>query len=363
MNTVELTEERIVQRRWLGRAPLIAILIGVGVLVAAIAVWWLTKPGDWYAFYPGSANPTEDVVSVEGIEIFPNEGELYFMTVSSRQISAIERFALSFDDTVNIVDKDKVLGTGTADERRVRNLQLMDGSQRAAIAVAIDYLGVEIETVPGALLTTVQVGSAAHLFLNPGDLVVKFGGSEIATPSDLVDAVRSFVPGDEVEVVYLHGSSTESGTVILGENDEGIAFLGVSVGVQLDLPVDVVIDAGNIGGPSAGLAWTLTLVDLLTEGELTGLNRVAVTGTINYDEDFTVGPIGGVTQKTYAAREQGIEYFIVPQVDAEDARDASGGKIQILAVETLQDAIDALVGIGGNGESLVAEGLLAAAAA
>ncbi|MFV1989671.1 MAG: hypothetical protein ACC652_02890 [Acidimicrobiales bacterium] len=148
MTTRELTEEQIVPpgqtdtgrrgRNWVSWI----FLAAAGLLVLAL-IWWFARPGDWYAFYPGSANPTEDAVFVEGVELYPNEGELYFMTVSSRQISPIERMTLSFDNTVDIVSADEVLGDGTAEDRRVRNLQLMDGSQRAATAAALDYLGVE----------------------------------------------------------------------------------------------------------------------------------------------------------------------------------------------------------------------------
>ncbi len=368
MTTRELTEEQIVPpdhadsgRRGSNRVAWTVFAVA-GLFVLAL-VWWFARPGDWYAFYPGNANPTEDAIAVEGVELYPNEGELYFMTVSSRQISPIERVTLSFDNTVDIVSADEVLGTGTAEDRRVRNLQLMDGSQKAATAVALDYLGVEIKLIPGALITTVQVGSAAYEVLEPGDLVVAFAGNEVASPSDLVEAVRASEVGETASVTFVRTGHEQTSSAVLGENENGTAFLGVGVGADLDLPVEVTIDAGNVGGPSAGLAWTLTLVDLLTEGELTGGNRIAVTGTMNYDSDFTVGAIGKVEQKTYAAREQGIEYFIVPEVNAAAARSAAGDEIRIIGVTTLQDAVDALVELGGNGDEMVADELLEVAAA
>ncbi len=368
MTTKVFTEEQIVPpsqagsgRRRPNRAGWV-VLVGTAALVVA-ALWWFARPGDWYAFYPGNANPTEDAIAVEGVELYPNDGELYFMTVSSRQISPIERVTLSFDNTVDIVDAEQVLGDGTAEDRRIRNLQLMDGSQRAATAAALDFLGVEIGVLPGALITTVQVGSAAFETLEPGDLVTEFGGNVVAGPSDLVDAVAANDPGDTATVTFVRNGEEQTSSVVLGEKDDGGAFLGVSVGVELDLPIDITIDAGSVGGPSAGLAWTLALVDLLTEGELTGGNRIAVTGTMNYDEALTVGPIGKVEQKAYAAREQGIDYFIVPEANAAAARTAAGGEIEIIGVGTLQDAVDALVELGGNGDELSADELLEVAAA
>jgi PDZ domain-containing protein len=117
-----------------------------------------------------------------------------------------------------------------------------------------------------------------------------------------------------------------------------------------DLPFDVEIDTAQVGGPSAGLALTLSIIDKLTEGELTGGLRVATTGTI--DIDGTVGPIGGIQQKAHAVRRAGIDVFIVPEDDAETAREVLGDSAEVIGVRTLDEAIDALGRLGGQTEAL-----------
>src|SRR5207249_3909047 len=111
-------------------------------------------------------------------------------------------------------------------------------------------------------------------------------------------------------------------------------------------PYTVSIDSGAVGGPSAGLAFTLELIDSLTPGELTGGRKVAVTGTI--ESDGTVGPVGGVMQKTAAVRSAGAKYFLVPPDEFDAAKAHAGHNLQVIKVETLEQALDALVSIGGD---------------
>ena len=113
-----------------------------------------------------------------------------------------------------------------------------------------------------------------------------------------------------------------------------------TVNLSLDLPVDVQVDSQNIGGPSAGLTYALTVIDLLTADDLTKGHVIAATGTIRFDG--TVGAIGGVRQKVYAARAIGAEIVFVPTNNYDDALTAAGDEIEIVSVATLQDALDRL---------------------
>jgi PDZ domain-containing protein len=110
--------------------------------------------------------------------------------------------------------------------------------------------------------------------------------------------------------------------------------------------MDIEIDTGKVGGPSAGLAFTLAILDRLTPGSLTGGDRMAVTGTIELDG--TVGPVGGVDHKTEAAISEGAEVFLVPPEEFEQAKKAARGRIKIEQVQTLDDALAALVAHGGD---------------
>ena len=110
--------------------------------------------------------------------------------------------------------------------------------------------------------------------------------------------------------------------------------------VDFDFPIDVTIDSGNVGGPSAGLAFTLAVLDVLTPGELTGGHRVAVTGTMALDG--TVGPVGGGAQKAITVRDGGYEAFLVPSDELEEVKAAVGDDLEVIAVDTLAEALEAL---------------------
>jgi PDZ domain-containing protein len=120
--------------------------------------------------------------------------------------------------------------------------------------------------------------------------------------------------------------------------------------VSLPKDVKISIDTESIGGPSAGLAFTLTLIDQLSSGDLLGGKRVAVTGTINIRAE--VGAIGGLTSKASAVLQSGAKYFLVPTAqgpqDIANARKVVGNKVEIIPVATLEEAIAALKRIGGD---------------
>ena len=119
------------------------------------------------------------------------------------------------------------------------------------------------------------------------------------------------------------------------------------VGVLLDnnpaiieFPITVEMDSANIGGPSAGMMFTLEIMNQLTEGDLTGGRRIAGTGTISHDG--TVGAIGGVTQKVHAAIDAGAKIVLIPAGNYDDAVAAAGDKIIVVRVETIDDALSYL---------------------
>jgi PDZ domain-containing protein len=122
--------------------------------------------------------------------------------------------------------------------------------------------------------------------------------------------------------------------------------------VDYDLPVDITIDSGNIGGPSAGLAFTLAVLDVLTPGDLTGGRKVAVTGTMALDG--TVGPVGGGAQKALTVRNAGYDTFLVPPDELAEVQELVGEDVEVIAVGSLDEALAALASIGGNAGSLVA---------
>jgi len=162
---------------------------------------------------------------------------------------------------------------------------------------------------------------------------------------DASNEIRSYQIGDTIRMYGLrNGEPLEVEITLAPHPDlEGSPMVGVVLGtvnLDLDLPIDLRVDSRNIGGPSAGMMYALTVLDLLTEEDLAKGHRIAGTGTISVDE--TVGAIGGVRQKVFAARSVGAEYVLVPTDNYEEALGAAGKDIEVVAVGTLQDALDFL---------------------
>jgi PDZ domain-containing protein len=178
----------------------------------------------------------------------------------------------------------------------------------------------------------------------------------LATVDDLTPVLAKHKPGDKVEIEYERDGKPGSGTVelIASPDDPTRTIIGFvptdTARVTLPDDVKVNIDTESIGGPSAGLAFTLTLIDQLSDGDLLGGNRVAVTGTI--DINSKVGAIGGLTSKASAVLQSGAKYFLVPTAQGEEdianARKVVGDQVEIIPVATLDEALAALERIGGD---------------
>jgi PDZ domain-containing protein len=137
--------------------------------------------------------------------------------------------------------------------------------------------------------------------------------------------------------------------VKLSARDDGTPLLGITQQTwkqEFHFPFGVDIDSGQIGGPSAGLAFTLAVLDVLTPGELTGGQRIAATGTI--DPDGKIGPVGGVAQKTVAVKRSGATLFLVPSEEYGQAKARAGNGLRVEKVDTLDDALKVLSSLHGS---------------
>jgi PDZ domain-containing protein len=152
-------------------------------------------------------------------------------------------------------------------------------------------------------------------------------------------------PGTDISVGFLRGGQHHTASIRVGADEQGHPVIGVFLAEPLKFPIEVNIDTSDIGGPSAGLAMTLSILDELTPGNLTGGKMVAVTGEIT--SDGKVVDVGGVGQKAVAARHRGAALFIVPFDEVADAR-SRAGSMPVVGVKTLADALTALRKAGGD---------------
>ena len=126
------------------------------------------------------------------------------------------------------------------------------------------------------------------------------------------------------------------------------AFVGVEAETQQDwqFPVKVSVHTQDIGGPSAGLAMTLGIIDKLNGGRLTGGRVVAATGTI--DQNGNVGDVGGVAEKTIAVERAGATVFFVPKVELNTAEAKASRRLHVYAVSNLDQVLRILQRLGGT---------------
>jgi PDZ domain-containing protein len=195
-------------------------------------------------------------------------------------------------------------------------------------------------------------GSPADGTLEPGDVVEEVDGEPVTTPQDVIDAVRAHEPGETVDVVVDRGGEMLTATVGTVESDEGHAQVGAGVSVGYKFPIQVEVHINErIGGPSAGMIFALAIYDTLTPGALLEGLRVAGTGEINGDGE--IGAIGGIQQKIAAAVDDDIELFLAPASNCDDVAGARNGDMQVVSIETLDDAIEAVeAAAAGDTDSL-----------
>lgn len=323
--------------------PLYLIGAMFSVAFLGLLAWNVELP--YLAYSPGPVNDAADSIVVEGVDFYPPEGELLALTVVSQDVNIFEAAIAGVDPTVDLVRKETVRRQGETDEQyRNRVLQQMDDSNYRAIAAALSYLGYELTPVEVVVNELVPDAPAAQV-LELGDTIHEVNGTEIRDTEDIASALEGLAPGDVVPVTVIRAGSEIDVEIVLAEREEepGRPLIGIVPGVLTEPPFPISIEAGDVGGPSAGLMHTIAIIDALTEGELTKGRVLAGTGTISVDGE--VGNIGSVRQKVVAAEAAGAEYIFVPVGNYELALTAERDDIEIVPVATLQEAIDFLEGL------------------
>lgn len=332
--------------RWLVPVALVSILL-LGALELSLP---------YYAIAPGSAREVNDLISVPRDRSFPPAGKVLLATVSLRRVSALGALEGWLDPDVDVVPEERVLGSTPPKQFTKQNLQLMDDSKQVAVVVALRRLGFAVpEHGKGALVVSVEKGTPAEGRLAQGDVITAVDGRPTPLSQQTVEAIRARRPGQvaRLEILGTNGATRVEEIVLASRPKEQTGFLGVLLRTKeqrFEYPFDVAIDSGTIGGPSAGLAFTLGVLDSLTNGELTGERKVAATGTIEIDG--TVGEVGGVAQKTAAVRAAGAQYFLVPVGEYTEATAHAGRNLAVVKVANLDDAIAALARLGGDVSAL-----------
>jgi PDZ domain-containing protein len=332
-------------RRSVGLGALGVVLLGV------LGFLWLFSSSS-FLISPDRAKPLADRVKVEGEKPDRAGGGIYYVDVLVRRASWLEELVPPLrPDGANLVPENSIRPPGTSDtERRRQSLRQMVRSEDVAAAVALRELGYDVEADPdGVIVEAIDPAAPAAGDLQPTDVIVGADGKRVRTPADLRRQLEPLDPGGPVTLDVRRGDERRQLEVrtTAAPDDPKRAVIGIAISqsADIDLPVDVDIDLGDVGGPSAGLAFALDVMEELGRNVDHG-HKVAATGEIELDG--TVAPIGGAAQKAIGARRAGVDVFLVPGDNAAEAR-SEAGDMRVIPVDTFQQALRALATLPQKG--------------
>ena len=351
--------------------PLITIswLVLASILVmAAVRIQrWEIAPGEAMSVAPriefsslaDGGTPPERYRNPEGIK---------FVTAYGGQLSILDTLLGWMDPYVRVDTYKEHFGNQTPKSSKLQGFQAMVTAKQIAEYVAMKTIGLDAEFTEGSVVVGELIcngfssNDVACSKLQVGDTLTKIDGAPIPTLSALVQQMTNRQVGSTVTLTVVPrkkdgttgSSKAETRTIrlIANPDEPSKAIIGF---VPLDtrtvtLPFEVKISTTDIGGPSAGLAFTLALIDELTKGNLMGRGHVVATGTIN--EDGSVGAIGALEQKAVAVKDSGATLFLVPAGQSPEevakAREAAGKSVSIVQVGNISEALKALFKNGGD---------------
>ncbi|GGO85715.1 hypothetical protein GCM10012280_20140 [Wenjunlia tyrosinilytica] len=305
----------------------------------------------------------EPVLQVDGHRTYPTSGHLNMTTVrvtgSDYRMNLVESVVgwLSHDEAVvprgTLYPDDK-----SAEQVDQENAEEFTASQESAKVAALHHLAIPVGS--RVIVGSVVKGAPAENKLHAGDVVRAVDGTKVGKAADIAKAVTKHKPGERAVFTIVPAAkakgkdaaatkslpTTEVAITTARAPDDGRAVVGIQGGVEHTFPFKIDIKLADVGGPSAGLMFSLGLIDKMEPGNLTGGKFVAGTGTI--DDDGKVGPIGGISMKIIAARDKGAEYFLTPADNCATAAKDTPHGLRLVKVRTLDDALGALKDIREN---------------
>lgn len=296
------------------------------------------------------------IVQVVGHQVYPDDGDLRMTFISVTPASppdqptqdwlslpgALEKW---FDPDVAVLPYDVVHpDQQTPKQSKEEGAQQMNTSQDDAIAVALTELGYDVPNAPKVV--SVTPGSPAEGQLEANDVITSVNGSKLqgdtaeAKLKQLSTTIAATPDGGAVDLDILRGG-VEKKVSIKPRLIDNKLRVGIELGVGYQFPFSISVNINpDIGGPSAGLMFSLAIFDTLTPGSMTDGHNVAGTGEIL--PDGSVGPIGGIQQKIVTARDDGVELYFVPAQNCADASGADAGGMRLVKATSMHEAREAL---------------------
>lgn len=337
------------------------LILILSIILGVLLLWFTVfVPLPYYTESPGGAMDVKQVLTVNEEED-KKDGSYEFTYVSVQQATALQLLFAQFDPYADITSAEEMTGGADSEEyfriaqfymETSQNMAKYQGLTLAKKDVEMDFFGVYV--------LDLAEDSTFKDVLKIADTVVSINGKTFESSPDLIKYVSGLELGSPVTVGYVTNGQEKSADgkiikLVNGKNGIGITLVDHTE-VKSSVPID--FQTGNIGGPSAGLMFTLAIYTQLAEPDLRDGRTIAGTGTI--EQDGKVGDIGGADKKVLSAAKAGASIFFVPNnpvdkeilkedpdaktnyEEAKEAVEKAGVDIEVVPVKTVQDAIDYL---------------------
>jgi Lon-like protease len=334
------------------RLTVTATAMSILAVVSVAALFVVPVPHRYLRLSPAVSPDAHSFVKIEGAPSYEAKSRLDMALVIVAPVDNLFELARAdLDRDSEVHRREDIIDPRTTDQQNEQeNRQLMSASQQTATYVALKYLGYDVKTQgKGARVLQVFPNTPATGKLKQGDVITAVDGQPVATREDAVRLVVKRSVGASVRLTITRDAKVNDVDVgtVPAPQDPGRPVIGVGLDTEspsFDLPASpkVEIDSQGIGGPSAGLVYTLAVIDSLVPNDLTGGHNVAATGEM--DADGTVEPVGGLREKAIGVENAGAEYFLVPASNAGEAR-TGARNMKVIGVRSLGEALDFLKGL------------------
>lgn len=338
---------------WLLLAFTLITTVVLGVLPAPYVV---DQPGPTYDTLGQVTTESGEValITIGDALDYPQSGEMRLTTVT--RLGNPEALPSWWEVLAAWVDREKSVrpvdsafppGFSVEENREAARID-MENSQQEAIAAALAFLDISFSSF--VQVEAIVEGGPSEGIIEPGDVIAQAGGEPVADVTQLRALIADNGVQDPIDIAITRDGGSQTVQVIprMSEGETPIPAIGVLVSGRYDFPFQVDILLENVGGPSAGLAFAIGVVEKLTAEEIVPPGVVASTGTISASGE--VGGVGGVRHKAFGAEQSGARLFLIPAVNCDQVAGLSLGEMAIVPVETLSEAIDVLAQSRGGGE-------------
>lgn len=320
-------------------------MVAIVVLVGAALNWVhvdkaVFRPGPVFDTL-GAIDDTRVVQMDKDLPTYPTEGDLYFTTIRlsggpGDDLTVWDWLSAELDPATTIVPREQAFPKGvTSEQIKEQNTSLMQHSQEDAAVVALRANGVKVPEQ--IMVAQVIVDAPADGVLHVDDQILKVEGDAMTDTETVRARLQEVKAGESAEMTISRGGKELTVKVPTKKDEQtGRTIVGVYLAPKYEMPYDVKVDAGNVGGPSAGMMFALAIYDTITPGSMTGGKAFAGTGTISGNGD--VGPIGGIQQKMYAADHQGVVAFLAPADNCDEVVTGTPRGLTVIPVSTFDEA-------------------------